>query len=161
MKRRGHEGGGTDQICRFTADGSLRRTTVIAWVKTLTGDDIKKLSGLDDIRVLKGRDNFIRARWAVDELCRPERLGITDEEEIGALQEKAVALKRRIDETETFYMTGWNGHVESHAKFACCCLDRGFYDAEADETIVCRMKDKAPDQGGTKTRATNARTCMQ
>ena len=43
---------------RHTGKSSLSLTTVRELVKTLTGDDIKQLAGLDDTKVMKGRENF-------------------------------------------------------------------------------------------------------
>ena len=68
MLRRDHKADGNSARCEFTRDGSLGRTTVFEMVNNFTGDDIKKLSGLDDTRVLKGRDNFNFTKRIVDEL---------------------------------------------------------------------------------------------
>ena len=138
MHQRGHkEAEGGEQRCKFTPDGSLGRTTVLALVNTFTGNDIKKLSGLDDTRVLKGRDNFERARRVAKELYDPKVMGVTDEAEKQALRDKVQSTVDRIDSTETFYKTEWYSHVESQAEHGCCCLECGFYDAKGLETIDC------------------------
>ena len=54
---RGHTG-----KCKFTPKGSICKSTVQELIECLTADDIKSLSGLDDVKVEKGRDNFIRLR---------------------------------------------------------------------------------------------------
>jgi hypothetical protein len=46
--------------CKFTPKGSICKITIQELIECLTADDIKSLSGLDDIKVEKGRDNFIR-----------------------------------------------------------------------------------------------------
>lgn len=84
-----------------------------------------------------GCDNFTWARWVTEELCVPERLGITDEAEIMALKKKMVSLKERVDKTEVFYKTEWSRHVQSQADFACCCLDCEFHDLEGIWRLLC------------------------
>jgi hypothetical protein len=42
------------------------------FVKLLMGEDIKKLSGLDDIKVEMGRENFQSIRKYIDVLYAPQ-----------------------------------------------------------------------------------------
>ena len=122
MCKRGHKEGENASQCKFTPDSSLCRTTVWNLVKTYTGNDIKKLSGLDNTRILKGRDNFDRAKRVVGELCTPEMLGLTDEAAISALKEEAIGMKKRIDNAELFYRIEFPAHVQSEAGYSCCCF---------------------------------------
>jgi hypothetical protein len=42
-------------------------------IKILSGDDIKKLSGLDEIKVEQGQENFLSLRWIIDLLFTVEQ----------------------------------------------------------------------------------------
>ena len=106
-------------------------------MKTYTGNDIKKLSGLDDTRILKGRDNFDQAKRVVGELCTPEMLGLTEEATISALKEEAIGTKKRIDDAELFYRIKFPAHVQSEAEYSCCGFECGFRDSEGKECITC------------------------
>ena len=130
MLRREHKADGSCTCCKFTPDGSLGRTTVLAMVNNFTGDDIKKLSGLDDTRVMKGRDNFNRAKRIVDELYTAD----VDAEE-------AVNLKKRIEDSELFYRTEFCAHVQSESDYSCSCFECGFHDSSGVECIVCPRRN--------------------
>ena len=65
-------------------------------VSTLTGDEIQKLAGLDDVKTLKGRDNWIQAKLIVDRLFEGDEVD---------------GYKERIDEQETFYLTDYTKHL--------------------------------------------------
>jgi hypothetical protein len=46
-------------------------------IKTLTRGELKQLTGLDEIKVEQGRNNFLRIRQLIDQLCDPdERIGL-------------------------------------------------------------------------------------
>jgi hypothetical protein len=45
---------------KYTEEGSISMTTAMELVNTVTVNDIKAVAGLDDLKVLKGRDNWIR-----------------------------------------------------------------------------------------------------
>ena len=82
-------------------------------VKLLTGTDIKKLSGLDDIKVEQGRENFKNIWTYIDELFGPE---------------ESYALKKRIDDVENFHKTDFEHHLERLLDYSCACMTRGFHD---------------------------------
>ncbi len=81
-------------------------------IKTLTGGELKQLTGLDDIKVERGRDNFIRIRRLIDQLCDPA---------------ERIELKKEVDEVELFHKTDFPNHLERVSEFACSCLTCGFY----------------------------------
>jgi hypothetical protein len=82
-------------------------------IKILSGDDIKKLSGLDDIKVEQGRENFISLRRIIDSLFTVE---------------EAHCMKKRVDDTENFYKTDFEKHLEATSEYSCACLTCGFFD---------------------------------
>ena len=107
--------------CKFTPTGSLSRSTVIKLVKTLTGGEVKTLAGLDDVKVLKGRDNFDRLR----ELARDLVDDTVERQEIIS----------SIDDSEVFYQTDFVDHLRRHSNQACNCLSCGF---SCDNTgVIC------------------------
>jgi hypothetical protein len=104
---------GHDRACKFTAPGSMSMTRAKDFVKLLTGPDIKKLSGLDDIKVEKGRENFQSIRKYIDVLYAPD---------------EAHAMKKRVDAVENFHKTDFDKHLSREAEYACACLTCGFHD---------------------------------
>ena len=74
---------------------------------------MKKLAGLDDVKTLKGRDNWIRAKSIVDRLFDGD---------------EAKEYRERIDEQETFYSTDYTKHISQVSKNKCNCLTCGFCD---------------------------------
>ncbi len=82
-------------------------------VSSLTGGELKSLSGLDDIKVVQGRENFIRIKSLIDKLAEPE---------------ESAAMKKQVDEVELFHKTDFQNHLEREGKHACCCLTCGFFD---------------------------------
>ncbi len=105
---RGHEG-----KCKFTPPRSMSMTKATELVKLLTGADIKKLSGLDDIKVEQGRENFKNIRTYIDELFGPE---------------ESHALKKRVDDVENFHKTDFEHHLERQSEYSCACMTCGFHD---------------------------------
>ena len=97
---------------KFTGKGSLSVTAVRNLVKTLTGDDIKRLSGLDDTKVLKGRENFNRMRRLSEEICN----NVTQRKEFIS----------RIDDCEVYYLTDFQNHLQRDGDQKCHCLTCGF-----------------------------------
>lgn len=97
---------------KYTASSSLSVTTVRNLVKSLTGDEIKRLSGLDDTKVLKGRDNFRRMKTLAGQLCTHI--------------EQRDALISRVDDDELFYLTDFQNHLKRDGEQKCCCLTCGF-----------------------------------
>eukprot|EP00980_Cylindrotheca_fusiformis_P025942 scaffold14950_cov156-Cylindrotheca_fusiformis.AAC.1 len=122
-KKKDHDG-----KCAFTPKGSICRTTALELARLLTGPEIKKLAGLDDVKVLKGRDNFNKARKITDELFLDG-------------EEAHTTLKQRIDDQELFFHTDYIPHLERISNNKCNCLTCGFCDRENVEDIVCPMKD--------------------
>lgn len=53
QRRKGHKQDGSYPKRSFTPNVSLSRMTVLALVKLLTGEDIKRLSGIDDVPIFK------------------------------------------------------------------------------------------------------------
>jgi hypothetical protein len=99
--------------CKFTTKDGCSMRTAIKVISTLTGGELKALSGLDGIKVVQGRENFIRIRSLLDKLAEPE---------------ESAKLKKEVDEVELFYKTDFSNHLEREGEFACCCLTCGFYD---------------------------------
>jgi hypothetical protein len=108
MQMKDHDG-----KCRFTPKGSISRTTARELAKMLTGPEIKKLAGLDDCKVLKGRNNWIRARKISDTVFD----GNAAEE-----------YKERVDSQEEFYSTDFIPHLSKISNHKCNCLTCGFCD---------------------------------
>jgi hypothetical protein len=107
MQDRGHEG-----KCKFTPKTSISATTVRALIASLTAGDIKSLSGLDDVRVLKGKDNFEALRVIAKGLLGPG---------------EAKAMVKRVDDTELFYQTDYVPHLQVVGEYGCNCLTCGFF----------------------------------
>ena len=74
-RKTGHTG-----RCAFTNKSSISLTTATDLVSSLSNDELKQLSGLDNTKMLQGRDNFIRIRKLIDDLC-PRPGGATETEE--------------------------------------------------------------------------------
>jgi hypothetical protein len=104
---------GHDGTCKFTAPGSMSMTHAKDFVMLLTGEDIKKLSGLDDIKVEMGRENFQSIRKYIDVLYPPD---------------EAHAMKKWVDGVENFHKTDFDKHIGPEAEYACACLTCGFHD---------------------------------
>jgi hypothetical protein len=83
--------------CKFTLPGSISLSKAKDLIKVLTGNDIKKLSGLDDVKTEKGRENFIQLRKLIEKLVSPDRED---------------AMKKRVDAVELFHKTGFNKHLK-------------------------------------------------
>ena len=78
----------------------------------MTAGEIKSLSGLDDIKEIKGRRIFQVLRCLAEKYC-----------------ESTVDLKRLkdgIDETEIFYQTDYGTHLQENLDYACACLTCGY-----------------------------------
>jgi hypothetical protein len=99
--------------CAFTSKDGCSMTTARKVVSSLTGGELKSLSGLDDIKVVQGRENFIRIKSLIDKLAEPE---------------ESAAMKKQVDEVELFHKTDFQNHLEGEGKHACCCLTCGFFD---------------------------------
>jgi hypothetical protein len=109
LSERNHPG----KKCRFTPKDGCSMTKATQLIKMLTGGELKQLTGLDDIKVERGRDNFIRIRKLIDQLVdHPnERIDLT----------------KQIDDAELFHKTDFQNHLERVGEFACSCLTCGFY----------------------------------
>jgi hypothetical protein len=99
--------------CKFTLPGSISLSKAKDLIKVLTGNDIKKLSGLDDVKTEKGRENFIQLRKLIEKLVSPDRED---------------AMKKRVDAVELFHKSDFDKHLERHSEYACACLSCGFFD---------------------------------
>jgi hypothetical protein len=78
----------------------------------MTAGEQKSMVGLDDTKVLKGRDNFIALRTVVKDV-------FTD-------QSKAKVMLKRIDDCEIYYKTDFPLHLKKHGDHRCQCLTCGF-----------------------------------
>jgi hypothetical protein len=107
MRKKGHEG-----RCAFTPKGAISESTIWMLAKSLTAGNLKSLSGLDDTKVLKGRDNFHCLRRIVNEF-------VDDTVEVQTLLKK-------IDDTEVFHKTDFTTHLQRHGSHSCNCLTCGF-----------------------------------
>ena len=86
IKIRALHASGHGHNCEFTPKGSMSKL-----IKSLTGSEIKKLSGLDNAKVLKGQDNFKRTRdLATAFVCNEH-------------EQKAII--NSVDKAEVFYQT--------------------------------------------------------
>ena len=106
MKGRVHDG-----RCNFTPNTSISAITIKQLIKSLTSGDVKSLSGLDDVRVVKGRDNFASLREISKEISLNADLMI-----------------KRINNTELFYQTDYIHHLKRSGTHRCNCLTCGFND---------------------------------
>ena len=109
MKERGHAGS-----CSYTPVGSISVNTAMKLIESMTSGDLKRLSGLDDTKVLKGRDNFERMRT----IARAFLLAGSPE---------LKSMLGRIDAEELYYQTDYVGHLKAGGHH-CNCLACGFYD---------------------------------
>ena len=112
IKHRGHGG-----KCAYShkAVSPISLTTAKKLISALTAGEVKNLTGLDDIKVFKGRENFKKQRQLVEKFF-----------EVGP--EKYQMLKD-IDEVEMFYVTDFIPHLQRESEFKCNCLTCGFKDA--------------------------------
>jgi hypothetical protein len=108
MKSRSHDG-----ECAFTPKGSICADTVRALVDSLTVGDIKSLSGLDDVKVLKGRDNFARLREIAKQVLEPDEVK---------------PFIKQCDDVELYYQTDYVPHLQRDGTHKCNCLTCGFND---------------------------------
>jgi hypothetical protein len=102
--------------CKFTPKDSLSMTKASELIKLLMVEDVKKLSGLDDVKVEQGRENFAAMREYVDKL-----FGVHDPEEV-------MALKKRVTTVEDFHWTDVDMHLSPQSEYSCSCLTCGFFD---------------------------------
>jgi hypothetical protein len=109
MKERGHSG-----VCSYTPVGSISVNTAMKLIDSMTSGDLKRLSGLDDTKVLKGRDNFERMRTIAKAFLL-------------AGSPELKSMLGRIDAEELYYQTDYVGHLKAGGHH-CNCLACGFYD---------------------------------
>lgn len=96
--------------CKFTipyANKLWRKS-----LKELTVGEVKQLPGLDDTKVISGRENFQTLRRLCRDCCH-------DPEEQKQLDVES-------DKTETFYQTDFMCHLAKMSDHACACLTFGF-----------------------------------
>ncbi len=79
-----------DGRCKFTPDGSASVSTARELIQTLTAGDVESLSGLDDIRVLKGCNNFQVLQDTAKNICKPNKIN---------------PIVEAIDKAELYYQT--------------------------------------------------------
>jgi hypothetical protein len=106
---------------------------------TLLGGELKSLSGLDDIKVVQGCDNFIHILSLINKLAEPEES----------------ATIKKVDDVELFYKTDFPNHLEREGEHTCCCLTCGFFDKRkfpghwlivvlCSSSLVLTTVDRAP-----------------
>jgi hypothetical protein len=122
MCKRGHTG-----KCKFTKHGSASLTAINEVVKFLTGGDCKTLSGLDDVKVLKGTDNWKRLKHINDHVT----WSVEDRRKIG----------KRLTEQELYYQTDYVPHLKSIGDMQCNCLTCGFCDKGKTLIVGCHGVD--------------------
>jgi hypothetical protein len=101
--------------CSFTPESSVCASTVRELIQTLTAGDIKSLSGLDDVSVLKGRDNFLALKDITTRICKPGQ--------------EAESIISSIDAAELFYQTDFVPHLSRKGSHRCNCVTCGFFDS--------------------------------
>jgi hypothetical protein len=107
MCERGHEG-----KHRLTPPGSISLTTAMELIQSMTFSEIKRLTGLDDIKVSKGRENFELMRQLAKIYCPAEQYQ---------------SMVKRIDDHELFCQTDLTLHYKSVGGHRCNCLTCGFF----------------------------------
>jgi hypothetical protein len=117
MKDRKHSG-----KCHFTPKGSVSASTIRDLIQSFTAGDIKSLSGLDDVRVLKGRDNFKSLREIAKKVCNYDDVEGT---------------VNMIDDIKIFYQTDYVPHLAGVGSHRCNCLTCGFNDSGTCFSILC------------------------
>ena len=117
-RTRGHSG-----KCQFTSNGSASTTAITEIVKFLTGSDCAKLSGLDDVKVLKGTDNW-------------KRLHRINDQNTACIERRRI-ISKRIKEQELFYQTDFVPHLKPKGDMQCNCLSCGFFDKGKQASADC------------------------
>jgi hypothetical protein len=126
MCERGHDGKHT-----FTPPGSISLTTAMELIQSMTFSEIKRLTGLDDIKVSKGRENFERMRELAKIYCPS----------VDTYQSMAT----RIDDHELFCQTDLTLHFKSVAEHSCNCLTCGFFsDGKSRTSQINRVSRGIP-----------------
>ena len=97
--------------CLFTPKGAVCPGTVRSLISCLTAGDVKSLAGLDDTKVLKGKDNFRKLREICDKLYSVD---------------KAKLMRDRIDECKLYHKTDYVLHLTRVGSHRCNCLSCGF-----------------------------------
>jgi hypothetical protein len=104
---RGHDGKHA-----FTPPGSISLTTAMELIQSMTFSEVKRLTGLDDIKVSKGRENFERMRELAKIYCPADTYQ---------------SMATRIDDHELFCQTDLTLHFKSVGGHSCNCLTCGFF----------------------------------
>jgi hypothetical protein len=95
----------------FTPKGSICLTTAMELINSLTFTEVKRLTGLDDVKVSKGRENFEQMRQLAKIYCRADQYR---------------SMEKRIDEHELFCQTDLMIHYRQVGDYCCNCLTCGF-----------------------------------
>jgi hypothetical protein len=97
---------------KFTPKGSICMTTAMELIDSLTFTEVKRLTGLDDVKVSKGRENFEQMRQLAKIYC--------------PAAEQYQLMEERIDQHELFCQTDLMPHYRSVGGHHCNCLTCGF-----------------------------------
>jgi len=125
---------------QFTPENLLSPSTIYRSVSELTSGEIKSRAGLDNIDVHKGHENFVTMRSLVHTFG-----SLTHGQE--KIREED--LLQRIDAVEEFHKVDFQRHLGGKdggsVKYACMCIQCGFYDEEIDPIkCPCDGKHHAP-----------------
>jgi hypothetical protein len=96
---------------KFTPKGSMCMTTAMELINSLTFTEVKRLTGLDDVKVSKGRDNFEQMRQLAKIYCPAGTY---------------LPMVKRIDDHELFCQTDLTLHFKLVGGHCCSCLTCGF-----------------------------------
>jgi hypothetical protein len=107
---------------KFTPKGSICLVTAMELINSLSFTEIKRLTGLDDVKVSKGRENFEQMRQLAKIYCQ------------GVEQYKS--MEARIDEHELFCQTDLMTHYRKVGDHCCNCLTCGFLSESKSRNCV-------------------------
>jgi hypothetical protein len=120
---------------KFTPKGSICLTTAMELIQSMTFSEIKRLTGLDDIKVSKGRENFERMRELAKIYCPADTYQ---------------SMATRIDDHELFCQTDLTLHFKPVGGHSCNCLTCGFFsDGKSRMSQIDRVSRGMPILGGS------------
>jgi hypothetical protein len=109
MKDQKHSG-----KCNFAPKGSVSASTIRDLIQSFTAGDIKSLLGLNDVRVLKGWENFKSLQVIAKKVCKYEDVEAT---------------VKKIDNCKIFYQMDYVPHLARVGSHRCNCLAYAFNDS--------------------------------
>ncbi len=115
--------------CKFTPKGSVSASTIQDLIQSFTAGDIKSLSGLDDVWVLKDQDNFKAQQEITKNACNHEDVN---------------TMVKKIDACEIFYQIDYVPHLARVGSHRCNCLTCGSNDSGRSYVLFVVMSGFAP-----------------